>query len=126
MGLYDAVLIKENHIAVAGGIAQAVLAAREAGREEIEIEARSLSEVSEAVAAGAERILLDNMDPSAMARAVVLARGAAGGPIDLEASGGVNLQNVRRIAETGVDDISIGALTHSAPSLDLSMQLKAV
>jgi nicotinate-nucleotide pyrophosphorylase (carboxylating) len=126
MGLYDAVLIKENHVEVAGGIAQAVLAARKAGHEEVEIETRSLGEVSEAVAAGAERILLDNMDPTAMARAVALARGAADGPIDIEASGGVNLQNVRRVAETGVDDISIGALTHSAPSLDLSMQLKAV
>jgi nicotinate-nucleotide pyrophosphorylase (carboxylating) len=126
MGLYDAVLIKENHVAVAGGIAAAVLAAREAGRDDVEIETRSLSEVSEAVAAGADRILLDNMDPTAMARAVALARGAADGPLQIEASGGVNLQNVRRVAQTGVDDISVGALTHSAPALDLSMQLRAV
>ncbi len=126
MGLYDAVLIKENHVAAAGGIAQAVLAARKAGREEVEVETRSLSEVSEAVAAGADRILLDNMDPTAMSRAVALARGATEVPLRIEASGGVTLENVRRVAQTGVDDISVGALTHSAPALDLSMQLRAV
>lgn len=126
MGLYDAVLIKENHAAIAGGVGAAVERAREAGHAEVEVECRSLSEVSEAVSAGAWRLLLDNMDPTAMASAVVLARGAADGPIALEASGGVNLQNVRRVAETGVDDISVGALTHSVPALDLSMLLKAV
>jgi nicotinate-nucleotide pyrophosphorylase (carboxylating) len=126
MGLYDAVLIKENHVAVAGSIGEAIAKAREAGRDDVEVETRSLSEVSEAVAAGADRILLDNMDPTALARAVALARGAADSPLQIEASGGVNLQNVRRVAETGVDEISVGALTHSAPALDMSMMLRAV
>lgn len=121
MGLYDAILIKENHVALTRGIRDAVERARRGRPDlEVEIECRSLSEVSGAIAAGATRVLLDNMDPSAMDSAVALARGAHQ-RVELEASGGVALHNVRRIAETGVDYISVGALTHSAPALDLSM-----
>lgn len=123
MGLYDALLVKENHVALAGGVGPAVARAREAGEAAVEVECRTLSEVSEAVAAGADRILLDNMDPKTMDSAVVLTRGGEGATT-LEASGGVTLENVRRIAETGVDSISVGALTHSAPALDVSMLLK--
>jgi nicotinate-nucleotide pyrophosphorylase (carboxylating) len=124
MGLYDAVLVKENHIALAGGVRDAVERVRR-GRphEEIEVETRSLTEVSEALAAGARRILLDNMDPEAMAAAVDLARGVKS-PVAVEASGGITLENVREVAETGVQFISVGALTHSAPALDLSMLLE--
>jgi nicotinate-nucleotide pyrophosphorylase (carboxylating) len=123
MGLYDAFLIKENHIAMAGGIAAAVEAAR-AGRPErpIEIECRNASEVDAALAAGADRLLLDNMDAVEL-RAAVEARDAAGSEATLEASGGVTLETVGGIAATGVDFISVGALTHSAPALDLSMLL---
>ncbi len=125
MGLYDAILIKENHAALAGGVRAAVELARRGAEGPVEVECRSLSEVSEAISAGADRVLLDNMDPKTMDSAVALARGGAG-TVALEASGGVTLENVRRIAETGVDSISVGALTHSAPALDLSMLLKGV
>jgi nicotinate-nucleotide pyrophosphorylase (carboxylating) len=123
MGLDDAILIKENHIAIAGGLARAVELAREAQPDlEVEVECRDASEVDEALAAGADRLLLDNMDPAAL-RDAVAARDAAGGAAGLEASGGVTLDNVGEIASTGVELISIGALTHSAPALDLSMLL---
>jgi nicotinate-nucleotide pyrophosphorylase (carboxylating) len=125
MGLYDAFLIKENHIAVAGGIAEAVDRAREASPErEIEIECRNTGEVAEALEAGADRLLLDNMDRGEL-RAAAAARDASaeGGRAraQLEASGGVTLETVAAIAATGVDFVSVGALTHSAPALDLSM-----
>ncbi len=125
MGLYDAFLIKENHIAVAGGIAEAIDRAREASPErEIEIECRNAAEVAEALEAGADRLLLDNMEQGEL-RAAVAARDAAteGGRAraQLEASGGVTLETVGAIAATGVDFVSVGALTHSAPALDLSM-----
>jgi nicotinate-nucleotide pyrophosphorylase (carboxylating) len=123
MGLYDAVLIKENHIALAGGVARAIHAVRSAQPEvPVEIECRDVEEVAYALGAGAERLLLDNMAPDALREAVSLRdreRGPDGPP--LEASGGVTLETVRTIAETGVDYISVGALTHSAPSLDFSM-----
>jgi nicotinate-nucleotide pyrophosphorylase (carboxylating) len=123
MGLDDAILIKENHIAIAGGLAQAVELAREARPDlEVEVECRDAAEVGEALAAGADRLLLDNMDPAAL-RDAVAARDAAGASARLEASGGVTLENVAEIASTGVELISIGALTHSAPALDLSMLL---
>jgi nicotinate-nucleotide pyrophosphorylase (carboxylating) len=121
MGLYDAILIKENHIALAGGLEVAVERARGAGKA-VEVECRDLGEVRSAIAAGADRILLDNMDPPELREAVEL-RGAGDAPA-LEASGGVNLGNVREVAETGVDFISVGALTHSAPALDLSMLIE--
>jgi nicotinate-nucleotide pyrophosphorylase (carboxylating) len=125
MGLYDGFLIKENHIAVAGGIAQAIERARTASRDrEIEIECRNADEVSDALEAGADRLLLDNMDPEQLRVAVAARDTAAEGGAHralLEASGGVTLETVRSIAETGVDFVSVGALTHSAPALDLSM-----
>lgn len=122
MGLYDAYLIKENHIALAGGLARAVRQAREAnGGREVEVECRDEAEVAEALEAGADRLLLDNMDPAAL-RATVAARDARDRSTPaLEASGGVTLANVAEVAATGVDFISIGAVTHSAPALDLSM-----
>src|SRR3954464_6731117 len=124
MGLYDAVLIKENHIAAAGGLAKAVYAARNAQPEmAIEVEVRDLDEAAYALGTGADRLLLDNMSPETMREAVALRDQNAGGPdgVSLEASGGVTLENVREVAETGVDFISIGALTHSAATLDFSM-----
>ncbi len=125
MGLYDAFLIKENHIAVAGGIAEAVRRARAASPDhEVEIECRSHAEVDEALEAGADRLLLDNMDPDQLRAAVAARNRAANGGrpgVPLEASGGVTLETAASIAESGVDFISVGALTHSAPALDLSM-----
>jgi len=125
MGLYDAILIKENHAEMAGGVAAAVAAARAAQPElQVEVECRNPEEVAAGLAAGADRLLLDNMDEAGL-RAAVAARDEAGSPATLEASGGVNLETVGGIAATGVDFISIGALTHSAPALDLSMLLSA-
>jgi nicotinate-nucleotide pyrophosphorylase (carboxylating) len=125
MGLYDAVLIKENHVALAGGVAKAIHAARtEQPEMPLEIECRDVEEVAYALGAGADRLLLDNMAPAELREAVALRhaeRGADGPP--LEASGGVSLETVREIAETGVDFVSVGALTHSAPTLDFSMLL---
>lgn len=129
IGLYDAILIKENHIALAGGVAKAVYAARRAQPEmPVEVECSDLEEVAYALGVGAERLLLDNMDTDELQAAVRLRdehSGAGEGP-KLEASGGVDLDTVAAIAATGVDYISVGALTHSAPSLDFSMLLEAV
>ena len=127
MGLFDAFLIKENHIAAAGSIPKAVYAARKAHPElPIEVEVRNLDETAYALGTGADQLLLDNMDPPTMRAAVELrdAHGAGGKPT-LEASGNVNLQTVRAAAETGVDFVSVGALTHSAPVLDFSLLLSA-
>ena len=125
MGLYDAILIKENHSALAGGVAEAVRRSREAQPGmPVEIEVRDTEEVQAALAAGAERLLLDNMTIAGL-RSAAAARDAAaadGGPrAELEASGGVSLSTTPEIASTGVDFISVGALTHSAPALDLSL-----
>ena len=121
MGLYDAVLIKENHAALAGGVGEAVRRAREAAPElPLEVEASTLGEVQEALAAGAQRILLDNMTPDQLRAAARRVDGSA----ELEASGGVTLDTIREIAGTGVQFISVGALTHSAPALDLSLILE--
>ncbi|WP_298439893.1 carboxylating nicotinate-nucleotide diphosphorylase [Geobacter sp.] len=121
-GLYDGVLIKENHIAAAGGITEAVRRARAyiPHTMKIEVETETLAEVEEALAAGAEIIMLDNMDLESMSEAVAL----IGGRALVEASGGVNLETVRGIAGTGVDIISVGALTHSARAMDISMLLE--
>ncbi len=120
-GLYDAILIKENHAALAGGVGEAVaLAANAAPSLPLEVECRNLTEVDEALAAGAPRLLLDNMTPAALRQAVDHVAGRA----ELEASGGMTLQTLREVAETGVDFISVGALTHSAPALDLSLLLQ--
>lgn len=122
-GLYDAVLIKENHIALAGGVEAAVRACRLAAPElKVEVEAETLDQVVEAIEAGSDRILLDNMDAEELERAVEL-KESGGARAELEASGGINLGNVREVAETGVDFISVGALTHSAPQLDISLLL---
>src|ERR1700744_4409653 len=123
MGLFDGFLIKENHIAAAGSIPKAVYAARKAHPElPIEVEVTNLDETAYALGTGADQLLLDNRDPPTMRAAVELrdAHGDGGKPT-LEASGNVNLQTVREIAETGVDFISVGALTHSAPVLDFSL-----
>jgi nicotinate-nucleotide pyrophosphorylase (carboxylating) len=118
IGLFDAILIKENHIAAAGGITQAVQAAREANPQLlIEVEVRDETEIDEALAAGAPRLLLDNMDPPQLRAAVARIAGRA----ETEASGGISLENLHAVAETGVDFISLGALTHSAPALDISL-----
>jgi nicotinate-nucleotide pyrophosphorylase (carboxylating) len=123
MGLYDAILIKENHAAIAGGVGEAVRRAREARPElSVEVECRDLEEVGQGIEAGADRLLLDNMSPVELREAVAVARGSGDGP-ELEASGGIDLVSVREIAETGVDYVSVGALTHSAPALDLSMTM---
>ncbi len=123
MGLWDAILIKENHIAAAGGIRPALAAAtRLADRALwIQIEVETLAQLQEAVAAGAKMILLDNMSPAQMREAVVWTAGRA----QLEASGGITLDNVRAIAETGVDRISIGALTKDIAAVDLSLRFSA-
>jgi nicotinate-nucleotide pyrophosphorylase (carboxylating) len=118
-GLDDGVLVKDNHLRAAGSVATAVERLRAATPLPVEVECDTLEQVSEALAAGADAILLDNMSLDELRGAVELARGRA----RLEASGGVTLDNVRAIAETGVDEISVGALTHSARSLDVSLEL---
>jgi nicotinate-nucleotide pyrophosphorylase (carboxylating) len=124
-GLYDAILIKENHIAAAGGIPAAIERARAvapqlAGR--LEVEVRNTDEIELALAAGAPRLLLDNMDLAELSAAVA----QVGGRAELEASGGVGLETLRDVADTGVEWISMGALTHSAPALDLSLNLEVL
>jgi nicotinate-nucleotide pyrophosphorylase (carboxylating) len=122
-GLYDAVLIKENHAALAGGVREAIRRVRERAPEfPIEVECRTLAEVDEALAACAPRLLLDNMTVEQLRLAVVHVEGRA----ELEASGGVTLETLREIASTGVHFISVGALTHSAPALDLSLLLEPI
>jgi nicotinate-nucleotide pyrophosphorylase (carboxylating) len=123
VGLYDAILIKENHIAAAGGIAHAIARAREAAPEladTLEVEVRNPDEIEQALAAGAPRLLLDNMSVDELRAAVAHVAGRA----KLEASGNVTLENVCERALTGVDFISMGALTHSAPGLNLSLILQ--
>jgi nicotinate-nucleotide pyrophosphorylase (carboxylating) len=117
-GLDDAILVKENHLRIAGGIAPAVAALRNG--LPIEVEAETLVDVAEALEAGVDRILLDNMSPDETAEAVVLVDGR----VPLEASGGITLANVRDYAGTGVEFISVGALTHSARSLHVSLEVE--
>ena len=117
MGLFDAVLIKDNHIAVCGGIGPAVAAARAAGLKDIEVECDTLAQVEEALACGVARLLLDNMDIPTLEAAVGLAKGRG----KTEASGGVSLETVRAIAESGVDYVSIGRITQSAPAVDIGL-----
>jgi nicotinate-nucleotide pyrophosphorylase (carboxylating) len=126
MGLYDAILIKENHAALGGGVAAAVAAAKKGGGGlPVEVECRDAEEVAAALEAGADRILLDNMDADALRAAVEARDGATGDGrrAGLEASGGITLENAGELAATGVDFLSVGALSHSAPALDLSMLL---
>ncbi len=120
LGLYDGILIKENHIMAAGGVTAALEQARAIGRDDvfIQIEVETLDQLAEALDAGARMILLDNMDLTQMRQAVGLTAGRA----ELEASGGVNLETVRAVAETGVDRISIGSLTKDVRAIDLSLR----
>ena len=118
MRLDDGVLIKDNHVAVAGGVGAAVRAAKEANTGlQVQVEVDRIDQIEEALAAGADRLLLDNMDPHTLRRAVEL----VGGRVPLEASGGVRLDTIRAIAETGVDFISVGRITQSAPAVDIGM-----
>jgi nicotinate-nucleotide pyrophosphorylase (carboxylating) len=124
-GLYDAILIKENHIAAAGGIAEAVARARAAAPEladTLEVEVRDPQEIDQALDAGAPRLLLDNMDEGQLRAAVA----QVGGRAALEASGGVTLQTLRARAQAGIEWVSMGALTHSAPALDLSLTMESL
>jgi nicotinate-nucleotide pyrophosphorylase (carboxylating) len=118
-GLWDAVLIKNNHIAAAGGVRQAMEGARARGLE-IEIEVRTRAELAEALACGAGHLLLDNLTPSEASRWIREIAGRA----TVELSGGITLDNVRSYAETGADFVSCGAITHSAPAADLSFRLE--
>lgn len=121
IGLYDMVLIKENHIIAAGSILNAVKTARRLSPKlEIEVEVENLEQLDEALQAGVERILLDNMSLRALRQAVTLNSGRA----KLEASGGITFDNIRSVAETGVDFISVGALTKDVQAVDLSMRIK--
>src|SRR3954463_12499599 len=121
-GLYDAILVKENHSALAGGVGVAARLALEAAPDEVivEVECATLEDVLGALDAGVPRLLLDNMTPDELRAAVELTAGRA----ELEASGGITLDTIRAVAETGVDYISVGALTHSAPALDVSLLLE--
>lgn len=119
MRLDDAVLIKDNHIAVAGGVAEAVASARAGTVLDIEVECDTIEQVEQALAAGAVRILLDNMDNGLLRRAVEINAGRA----KLEASGGVTLENIGGIAETGVDFISVGRITQSAAAVDIGLDM---
>ena len=123
MGLYDAVLIKDNHIAAAGSAAAAVTSARAyVGPDtKVEVEIDSVDDLDAVIEAGADIVMLDNMDPETMRAAVELAAGRC----VLEASGGITLETVRAVAETGVDWISVGWITHSAPALDVALDFEA-
>jgi nicotinate-nucleotide pyrophosphorylase (carboxylating) len=118
-GLYDGVLIKDNHLRLGGGVASSVRQAKETGLP-VEVECETLDDVQAAIDAGADTILLDNMTPAQLREAVGLLRGRA----RTEASGGITLETIREVAATGVDAISVGALTHSARSLDVSMEVR--
>ena len=118
LGLHDALLVKDNHVAAAGSLTAAVAAARAAGPDlPLEVEVDTLAQVEEALACGCDLLLLDNMDPATMREAVELSAGRA----RTEASGGITLATVRAAAETGVDFIAVGALTHSAPAADVAL-----
>jgi nicotinate-nucleotide pyrophosphorylase (carboxylating) len=123
-GLFDALLVKENHARLAGGVGEATARALREAPEgvSVEVECATLDEVRAALDAGVARLLLDNMSPDELREAVALTAGRA----EVEASGGITLENVRAVAETGVDFISVGALTHSAPALDLSLLVEAM
>ncbi len=122
MGLFDAILIKENHAAAAGGIRKALERSKERARGlKVEVEVRNLEELEEALEAGAKAVLLDNFPLDTVHQAVAIAQGRA----TLEVSGGVTLENIRAYAEAGPDFISVGALTHSAPAADITFLLDA-
>ena len=121
MGLYDAVLIKENHIAAAGSVDRAIKRVRRSRKDvTVEVEVRNFEELVLAVEYGAEIVLLDNMNQGQITKAVVL----VGDRVELEVSGGIDLKAARLVCQTGVTRISVGALTHSAPAVDLSMLIE--
>lgn len=123
MRLDDGVLIKDNHVAVAGGVAAAVEAAKSANLTlPVQVEVDRLDQIEDALAAGADRLLLDNMDPDSLAQAVRIVAGR----VPLEASGGVRLDTIRAIAESGVDYISVGRITQSAPAVDIGLDYSLV
>lgn len=117
MGLWDAAMIKDNHVAVAGDVSIAVARARAAGIAEIIVEVDRLDQIEAAIAAGATRLLLDNMPPAVLAQAVVMIDGR----IPSEASGGISLETIRSVAQTGVNFVSVGRLTQSAPAADIGL-----
>ena len=117
MGLWDAPMVKDNHIAAAGGVTEAVSACKAAGLRHITVEVDRLDQIEPALAAGADRLLLDNMKPPMLREAVALVAGR----VPTEASGGVNLETIRGIAETGVTFVSVGRITQSAPAADVGM-----
>lgn len=121
MGLWDAPMVKDNHIAAAGGVTEAVAACKAAGLANITVEVDRLDQIEPAIAAGADRLLLDNMGPPVLREAVALVAGR----VPTEASGGVNLETIRAIAETGVTYISVGRITQSAPAADVGMDYLA-
>jgi nicotinate-nucleotide pyrophosphorylase (carboxylating) len=127
MGLYDAVLIKDNHLAAAGGLLPALTAAKAAQAGSpipVQVEIDSLDQLAVALAIGVDAVLLDNMPPDTVAAAVRTIRAHPGGAACwIEASGGITLENVRAYAEAGVDTVSVGALTHSAPAADIALDL---
>ena len=120
MGLWDAAMIKDNHVAVAGGVAEAVGRARAAGIAEVIVEVDRVDQIEGALAAGATRLLLDNMDPPTLRGAVTL----VGGRVPTEASGGVRLETIFAIGETGVTYVSVGRLTQSAPAADIGLDFR--
>ncbi|WP_404374201.1 carboxylating nicotinate-nucleotide diphosphorylase [Sphingomonas sp. MMS24-J45] len=122
MGLWDAAMIKDNHVAVAGGVGPAVARAVAAGIERIIVEVDSLDQIEPALTAGATHLLLDNMDPPTLREAV----GIVAGRVPTEASGGVRLDTIRAIAETGVTFVSVGRLTQSAPAADIGLDFAAI
>jgi nicotinate-nucleotide pyrophosphorylase (carboxylating) len=122
MGLWDAAMIKDNHVAVAGSVGEAVRRAVGAGIERIIVEVDRVDQIEPALAAGATHLLLDNMDPPTLRGAVTL----VGGRVPTEASGGVRLDTIREIAETGVTYVSVGRLTQSAPAADIGLDFMPV
>ncbi len=122
MGLWDAAMIKDNHVAVAGGVGEAVRRAKAAGIAQIIVEVDRIDQIEPALTAGATRLLLDNMPPATLREAVAL----VGGRVPTEASGGVNLDTIRAIAETGVTYVSVGRLTQSAPAADIGLDFTAL
>ena len=122
MGLWDAAMIKDNHVAVAGGVGPAVARAKAAGIERIIVEVDSIDQIEPALAAGATHLLLDNMDPPTLRGAVTL----VGGRVPTEASGGVRLDTIRAIGETGVTFVSVGRLTQSAPAADIGLDFTSL
>ena len=122
MGLWDAAMIKDNHVAVAGDIGEAVPRAVDAGIERIIVEVDRVDQIEPALAAGATHLLLDNMEPATLRGAVTL----IGGRVVTEASGGISLETIRDKAETGVDFISVGRLTQSAPAADIGLDFEQI